>query len=113
MRLPQKRLILWRKWINRSKAFNARDLKEMEDLLWDKMEALMETEHLTEDQAFLKAVESFGSKSDLIEVTTALRKEELQKRRSFILQSLLTLALLFVFLFLLSRSYSPSPSKYH
>ncbi len=94
MQSHHKKLALWRKWFNRSKAFNAQDLREMEDHLWVKMEDLMEKEHLTEDQAFLKAVESFGKKSDLIEVSTFIKQEELRKRRAYVLQFFLTLFIL-------------------
>jgi murein DD-endopeptidase MepM/ murein hydrolase activator NlpD len=103
---PRSLVPMWRKWMNSKNVFHKKELDEMEDHLIEEIEYLMKHENLNEEEAFHKAVDSIGKKSDLEYAAYTLRKEKTQRRRWSISVSLLLIFVLVGFSAFLWKSFS-------
>jgi hypothetical protein len=63
----------WRKWINRSKSFDGKELDELENHLLEEIDYLTEKDGLSEDEAFTKAVIEMGKRENLDQEFTKVR----------------------------------------
>jgi len=63
----------WRKWINRSKSFDGKELDELENHLLEEIDYLTEKDGLSEEEAFAKAVIEMGKRENLDQEFTKVR----------------------------------------
>ena len=97
---------MWRKWMNSKNVFHKKELDEMEDHLIEEIDYLMKHENLSEEEAFHKAVDSIGKKSDLEHASYTLKKEQARRRRWSVNVSLLLVFVLVGFSALMWKSFS-------
>ena len=103
---PRSLVPMWRKWMNGKNIFHKKELDEMEDHLIEEIDYLMKHENLSEEEAFHKAVDSIGKKSDLEHASYTLKKEQIRRRRWSVSVSLLLVFVLVGFSAFLWKSFS-------
>jgi len=92
--------------MNGKNIFHKKELDEMEDHLIEEIDYLMKHENLSEEEAFHKAVDSIGKKSDLEHASYTLKKEQIRRRRWSVSVSLLLVFVLVGFSAFLWKSFS-------
>ena len=63
----------WRRWINRSKSFESKELDELESHMLEEIDNLVEKDGISEEEAFNKAVIEMGNRENLDQEFTKVR----------------------------------------
>lgn len=69
----------WRRWINRSRAFESKEVDELENHLLEEIDSLVEKDGISEEEAFNKAVIEMGNRESLDQEFAKVRRFPLKK----------------------------------
>lgn len=79
MLTTNKYITQWKQWINRDKKYTPDELEELETFLLDKIEDLLETQKLSDKEAFLQALDIMGEQGLLTEEFSKVRRSKFDK----------------------------------